>query len=236
MRIGARAPRPAPVPDRPVAARRARVRRRRPRVHRDAVRRRQRLHRDARQPRGGSRRPQPRHVPQRLPRDVAHPPRRGGLRLRQDGPDDRQRPRRQADEAVRRRRAAAVARTPTSRSTSGSLDFRDGVLTRDLVWRTPAGKRVRVRSQRLVSLAHRHLAMLTFEVTLLDGSAPIVVSSQMLNRQDGEDEYHVAAARPRQGLRSAPDAAVRPPRARSRASIASATARSSSATGAPTAR
>ena len=49
------------------------------------------------------------------------------------------------------------------------LDFRDGTLTRDLVWRTPAGKRVRVRSQRLVSLAHRHLAMLTFEVTLLDG-------------------------------------------------------------------
>ena len=71
------------------------------------------------------------------------------------------------------------------------LDFRDGTLTRDLVWRTPAGKRVRVRSQRLVGLAHRHLAMLTFEVTLLDGSAPIVMSSQLLNRQDGEDEYHV---------------------------------------------
>jgi alpha,alpha-trehalose phosphorylase len=74
------------------------------------------------------------------------------------------------------------------------LDFREGTLTRDLVWRTPAGKRVRVRSQRLVSLAHRHLAMLTFEVTVLDGSAPVVVSSQLLNRQDGEDEYHVAAA------------------------------------------
>ncbi len=73
-----------------------------------------------------------------------------------------------------------------------AIDFRDGVLTRDLVWRTPAGKRVRVRSQRLVSLAHRHLAMLTFEVTLLDGRAPVVVSSQFLNRQDGEDEYHVA--------------------------------------------
>jgi alpha,alpha-trehalose phosphorylase len=74
------------------------------------------------------------------------------------------------------------------------LDFREGTLTRDLLWRTPAGKRVRVRSQRLVSLAHRHLAMLTFEITLLDGAAPVVVSSQLLNRQDGEDEYHVAAA------------------------------------------
>ena len=68
-----------------------------------------------------------------------------------------------------------------------------GVRTRDLVWRTPAA-RVRVRSSRLVSLAHRHLAMLTFEVTVLDGAAPLVISSQLLNRQDGEDEYHVAAA------------------------------------------
>jgi alpha,alpha-trehalose phosphorylase len=71
------------------------------------------------------------------------------------------------------------------------LDFREGTLTRDLIWRTPASKRVRVRSQRLVSLAHRHLAVLTLEVTMLDGSAPVAVSSQFLNRQDGEDEYHV---------------------------------------------
>ncbi len=74
------------------------------------------------------------------------------------------------------------------------LDFQQGTLTRDLIWRTPGSKRVRVRSQRLVSLAHRHLAVLTFEVTALDGAAPVVVSSQLLNRQDGEDEYHVAAA------------------------------------------
>jgi alpha,alpha-trehalose phosphorylase len=75
-----------------------------------------------------------------------------------------------------------------------SVDFRSGVLTRDLVWRTPAGKRVRVSSQRMISLVHRHIAVLTLEVTLLDASAPVVVSSQLLNRQDGEDEYHVRTA------------------------------------------
>ncbi len=75
-----------------------------------------------------------------------------------------------------------------------AVDFRNGVLTRDIVWRTPAGKRVRVTSQRMVSFAHRHLAVMSFEITLLDDSAPIVVSSQLLNRQDGEDEYHVRAA------------------------------------------
>ena len=81
-----------------------------------------------------------------------------------------------------------------------SLDFRTGILTRDLIWRTPAGKRVRVRSQRMVSFVHRHLAVMTMEVTLLDAAAPIVISSQLLNRQDGEDEYHVQDAALGEGL------------------------------------
>ena len=75
-----------------------------------------------------------------------------------------------------------------------AVDFRSGVSYRELVWRTPGGKRVRVRSERLVSLEHRHLAVMHMEVTLLDQSAPIVISSQLLNRQDGEDEYHVRSA------------------------------------------
>jgi alpha,alpha-trehalose phosphorylase len=73
------------------------------------------------------------------------------------------------------------------------LDFRTGEYSREILWRTPAGKTVRVRSTRMVSLTERHLAAMTFEVTLLDASAPIAISSQILNRQDGEDEYHVAA-------------------------------------------
>jgi alpha,alpha-trehalose phosphorylase len=80
------------------------------------------------------------------------------------------------------------------------LDFRSGMLVRELLWRTPAGKRVHVRSTRLVSLVHRHLAVMTFEVTLLDSAAPVVISSQLLNRQDGEDEYHVTSAALGEGL------------------------------------
>jgi alpha,alpha-trehalose phosphorylase len=71
-----------------------------------------------------------------------------------------------------------------------SLDFRDGVLRRSLVWRTPSGKRVKIDSTRMVSMTQRHLAVLTLEVTMLSGDAPIVISSQLLNRQDGKDEYH----------------------------------------------
>ncbi|MGH3425825.1 MAG: glycoside hydrolase family 65 protein, partial [Nocardioidaceae bacterium] len=75
-----------------------------------------------------------------------------------------------------------------------TLDFRAGVLTRDIVWRTPAGKRVHIRSRRMASMSQRHLAVMTFEITMLDAEAPVAVSSQILNRQDGEDEYHVRAA------------------------------------------
>ena len=74
---------------------------------------------------------------------------------------------------------------------SRTLDFRDGVLRRHLLWRTPSGKRVRIVSTRMVSFAQRHLAMMTFEITMLDDAAPVAISSQVLNRQDGEDEYFV---------------------------------------------
>ncbi|GMA20955.1 glycoside hydrolase family 65 protein [Arsenicicoccus piscis] len=81
-----------------------------------------------------------------------------------------------------------------------SLDFHDGVLRRHLIWRTPSGKRVKVVSTRMVSFTERHLALMTFEVTMLEGSAPVVVSSQVLNRQDGFDEYHVATAAAGEGF------------------------------------
>ncbi|MBI4899581.1 MAG: glycoside hydrolase family 65 protein [Actinobacteria bacterium] len=74
-----------------------------------------------------------------------------------------------------------------------TLSFRDGLLTRELVWRTPAGKRVRLRSRRMVSLTERHLAVMDYEITMLDEPAPVTVSCEILNRQDGEDEFHVAA-------------------------------------------
>jgi alpha,alpha-trehalose phosphorylase len=59
------------------------------------------------------------------------------------------------------------------------LDMREGVLTREILWETPAGKRVRVRSRRIVSFEHRHLAAIEYEVTLLDERAPVIVSSEI---------------------------------------------------------
>ena len=70
-----------------------------------------------------------------------------------------------------------------------SIDWREGILVRDLLWQTPSGKQVRVRSTRMISFTDRHLAVMTLEVTLVRGSGPLVISSQVLNRLDGNDEY-----------------------------------------------
>src|SRR6056297_2676096 len=78
--------------------------------------------------------------------------------------------------------------TARLRSYERSLDFREGVLKREVNWATPAGKHVRVSSHRIVSLEHRHLGAITFEVEV-DRDAPVVISSQLLNRQDsGADD------------------------------------------------
>jgi alpha,alpha-trehalose phosphorylase len=90
------------------------------------------------------------------------------------------------------------------------LDFKNGVSSRDLIWRTPAGKSVRVRTERMVSFEHRHLAVMSIEVTLLDEPAPVVISSQLLNRQDGQDEYHVRLAALGEGMDPPPSPQVRP--------------------------
>ena len=71
-----------------------------------------------------------------------------------------------------------------------SVDFQQGIYRRDLIWRTPSGKRVKVTTTRMVSFIERHVAIMTIEVTMLSGFAPVVISSQIINRQDGADEYH----------------------------------------------
>ena len=62
------------------------------------------------------------------------------------------------------------------------LDMRAGVLDREVLWETPAGKRVSIRSRRIVSLANRHLAGIAYEVTVLNAEAPVVISSELALR------------------------------------------------------
>lgn len=75
-----------------------------------------------------------------------------------------------------------------------SIDFREGILRRRLRWRTPAGYLLEMESTRMVSFDERHLAVMTMDIRLLEGNASVTVSSQIMNRQDGSDEYHVESA------------------------------------------
>lgn len=69
------------------------------------------------------------------------------------------------------------------------LDMRTGVLRRRIRWVTPSGKEVLVEDERMVSFEEKHLAILQLQVTVLNSDAPVTVSCQLINRQDGEDVY-----------------------------------------------
>ena len=69
------------------------------------------------------------------------------------------------------------------------LDMRDGVMRRRILWVTPSGKEVLIEDDRLVSFEEKHLAILRQTVTVLNADAPVTISCQIINRQDGEDVY-----------------------------------------------
>jgi alpha,alpha-trehalose phosphorylase len=75
------------------------------------------------------------------------------------------------------------------------LDMRAGTLDREILWETPTGKRIAIKSRRLVSLQHRHLAAISYEVTVLNAAAPVTISSEMRN----DPPQHFAEEDPRLG-------------------------------------
>ena len=59
------------------------------------------------------------------------------------------------------------------------LNMKSGTLDREILWETPAGKQVLIRSRRLVSFVDRHVAAISYCVTLLNAEASVVISSEM---------------------------------------------------------
>src|SRR6476469_213639 len=66
------------------------------------------------------------------------------------------------------------------------LDFRSGTLRRDTVWESPTGRRVRVRTERLVSFTQRAVAAIRYEVEPLDGGIQLVLQSDLLANEPVE--------------------------------------------------
>ncbi|GAA0453104.1 glycosyl hydrolase family 65 protein [Streptomyces sp. NPDC046215] len=78
-----------------------------------------------------------------------------------------------------------------------TLDLRTGLLHRTCEWTSPAGRRVRVRSTRLVSFTQRSVAAVAYEVQPLDGPARVVVQSELVANEQlpaGSGDPRAAAA------------------------------------------
>jgi alpha,alpha-trehalose phosphorylase len=58
------------------------------------------------------------------------------------------------------------------------LNMKSGTLDREILWGMPTGKQVLIRSRRLVSFANRHVAAISYKVTLLNATASLVISSE----------------------------------------------------------
>jgi alpha,alpha-trehalose phosphorylase len=60
------------------------------------------------------------------------------------------------------------------------LDLRDGVLRREVHWRSPTGQEVRVTSTRLVSFVHRSVGAIAYHVDPVDAATRIVLQSELV--------------------------------------------------------
>jgi len=76
------------------------------------------------------------------------------------------------------------------------LNMKSGTLDREILWETPAGKQVSIRSRRLVSFVNRHVAAISYCVTLLNAQAFVVISSEIatneLSARSNEDDSRLA--------------------------------------------
>ena len=78
------------------------------------------------------------------------------------------------------------------------LNMKSGTLDREILWETPAGKQVSITSRRLVSFVNRHVAAISYCVTLLNAQAFVVISSEMATNEPSargnEDDPRLARA------------------------------------------
>ena len=67
------------------------------------------------------------------------------------------------------------------------LDFRTGLLSRECEWESPAGRRVLIRSQRLVSFTQRTVMAIAFEVEAVDARVRVVLQSELVADEELAD-------------------------------------------------
>ena len=66
------------------------------------------------------------------------------------------------------------------------LDMQRGTLNREVLWEMPSGKQVLIQTTRLISFEHRHLAAISYRVTLPNDTAPVTISSHLVPNAQSE--------------------------------------------------
>ncbi|AGB41493.1 trehalose/maltose hydrolase or phosphorylase [Halobacteroides halobius DSM 5150] len=77
-----------------------------------------------------------------------------------------------------------------------TLDMKEGVLTRELTWQSPAGKKVAIKIKRIVCLTNKHLAAISYEVRPLNFSGEVTLVSALdgaVTNQVNEDDPRVGS-------------------------------------------
>jgi alpha,alpha-trehalose phosphorylase len=72
-----------------------------------------------------------------------------------------------------------------------TLDLRAGTLDRTILFETPAGKQISLATRRMVSITHRHLALISYEVSVRNATAHFTVASELFTRHgetEGDDD------------------------------------------------
>ncbi|MEV4723750.1 glycoside hydrolase family 65 protein [Micromonospora humida] len=64
------------------------------------------------------------------------------------------------------------------------LDLRAGTLYREMHWRSPAGREVKVRSTRLVSFTQRSIAAIHYEVEAVSGPLRLILQSELVANEN----------------------------------------------------
>lgn len=85
----------------------------------------------------------------------------------------------------------------TLNSYERSLDLRTGVLTRNLEWTSPNGKRIALASRRVVAFGNKHLFAIDYQVTPLNFAGTIKLVSQVdgaVKNQEAGDDPRVGSA------------------------------------------
>lgn len=77
-----------------------------------------------------------------------------------------------------------------------TIDLREGILTREIVWESPKEKILTIVSQRLVAFERRHIAVIRYTVTLTQGSGTLHFTSTLdgnVSNLAAEDDPRVGA-------------------------------------------